>query len=60
MRRSEILKKYGKEMYDKIMSNQFMKGITVSFYSDGSLNIPERDVENAVKDVAGKEVSNWD
>lgn len=58
----EVISKYGKEMADKMKKSQFLIGNTVTITDDGELDIPEKDIELAYKDVTGKKVYQfeWD
>lgn len=62
MNKKEIEKKYGKKLAAKIFKSGYMERITVTMNPDGTTNIPERDVELALKDVKGERIGNeeWD
>ncbi len=52
--------KYGKSMARKIKNNKWMQGITVSIQPNGDIDIPESDIERALKDIRGEKVEDWD
>jgi len=58
----EVIKKYGKKMAAKMKKSSYLEGITVSIDKNGKMDIPERDIEIAYKDVTGKKISDaeWD
>jgi len=60
--KKEILIKYGKTLGNEILKDDFMRGITVSINKDGEFDIPECDVERALKHIQGKHISDleWD
>ena len=60
MRAKEIFLKYGEEMYNKIIKDEFMRGITLTMYPDGETDIPEEDVERAVRHIKGQRIVDWD
>ena len=60
MRAKEIFLKYGEEMYKKITDDEFMQGITLTMYPDGETDIPEEDVERAVRHIKGQRIVDWD
>lgn len=57
---SDIEKKYGKEIAEKIKKSPLLRGITVSLREDGKIDIPERDIELAYKDIMGKHIQPWE
>jgi hypothetical protein len=60
MKREEAIKKYGEENYRRMC--EFMEAITVSVDEDGKIDIPERDLELAYKQVHGYKMHpfEWD
>ena len=58
---SEVEKKYGKEMADIMKTSQFLECITVTL-RDGEMDIPERDIDLAFRDVNGIAIGpeEWD
>ena len=60
MKETEAIRKYGKETYQKMC--KFMNGITVSLDKDGEVDIPERDLELAYKQLHGYKMHpfEWD
>lgn len=64
MLRSEAIKKYGKSMYKKMLKTGMLTGITLVLNPDGTVDIPETDLELAYK-VATKGINSvhpfeWD
>ena len=53
---SDVEKKYGKEIADKMAKSEYLMAITVRKRSDGEIDIPERDIYLAYKDVVGKPI----
>ena len=63
MNEQEIIKKYGRRNWDKMKKSEWLMSITVSLNDDGSVDIPERDIELAYKDKILKKkigVEEWD
>ena len=58
----EIIKVYGKKLWNKIKKSAMMRGITVIVREDGKIDIPERDIELAIKEIKGEHISplEWD
>ena len=56
----EIRQKYGMEFGDKILKNRFLQGITCRILPNGQIDIPQRDIDNAIRDINGEEVKEWD
>jgi hypothetical protein len=50
---SEVERKYGKEIADKMRSSQYLKVITVCLTEDGEVDIPESDIRNAFRETLG-------
>lgn len=61
MRWKEIEEKYGKKLTEKIRKSGMLDGITVSL-KKGEEDIPERDIELAIKEIKGEKISDseWD
>ncbi len=61
MRWKEIEKKYGKKLAEKIRKSKMLEGITISL-KNGEEDIPERDIELAIKEIKGEKISDmeWD
>lgn len=47
----EVEETYGKELADKMYKSKMLDGITVTTNDDGTVDIPERDIRLAYKDV---------
>ena len=56
----EVENKYGKEIADKIKKSPFLRDVTVELREDGKVDIPERDIELAYKDITGKPIQPWE
>lgn len=61
MRWKEIKKKYGKKLTENIRKSKILDGITISL-KKGEEDIPERDIELAIKEIKGEKISDseWD
>ena len=57
---NEVEKKYGKELADKIKKSDLLRGVTVELREDGKVDIPERDIELAYKEIMGKPIHPWE
>jgi len=53
MRKEELEKKYGKFLIRKIIKGNYLRGCTIAINKDGSEDIPESDIINAIKDMKG-------
>jgi hypothetical protein len=60
MKETEAIRKYGEETYQKM--SKFMGVITVSLDENGEVDIPERDLELAYKQLHGYKMHSfeWD
>lgn len=56
------MKKYGPKLGKAILNDDWMQGITVTTLPNGEMNIPDSDVERALKHIRGKSISEfeWD
>ncbi len=54
--------RYGKKLTDKMKKSQYLQGITVKKLPNGEIDIPERDIDLAYRDVKKKPISitEWD
>lgn len=59
---SQVIKKYGKDMADKMSRSPYLTGITISLNENGEADIPQRDVDLAFRDIRGEHIGNeeWD
>jgi hypothetical protein len=59
---SEVEKKYGKELSDKMSKSQYLECITVTLAFDGTWDYPERDIDLAYRDIMKLPISSleWD
>jgi hypothetical protein len=57
-----VIKKYGKRMANKIGRSKYMYGITLSYNDKGEVDIPEGDINRAIRDIKGKKIHplEWD
>ena len=58
----EVIKKYGKELADKMSKSKYLQEITVELTEEGKVDIPESDIMLAYKDIVGKSIyyEEWD
>lgn len=58
----EVVQKYGKELADKMKKSSYLNSITVTMTKDGKVDIPERDIYLAYKDVTKQKIHplEWD
>jgi hypothetical protein len=54
MRKKELEKKYGKDLIKKIFEGNYLDGCTMGINADGSKNIYEVDIINAIKQMKGE------
>lgn len=60
MKISELEEKYGKELLSKILKGNYLDGCTVAILEDGTEDIPEIDIVNAIKEINGKTIGSFD
>jgi len=60
MIRKELNKKYGKKLIDKIFKGNYLIGCTYTLLPDGNEDYPESDIINAIKEINGEKVTDWD
>ena len=53
----QVIEKYGKDMWDKMVNTGWLDGITVELMPDGKTNIPQSDIDRAYRAANGKYVS---
>jgi hypothetical protein len=60
--KKQIIEKYGKEMWDKMIETGWLDGITCRLMPDGELDIPQQDIDCAYRAATGKHISHleWD
>lgn len=57
----QLEKKYGKEVTERMKKSGWFDGITVKILPDGNHDIPQEDVDRALKAICGREpVYDWD
>jgi hypothetical protein len=56
MKEKDAIKKYGKEMWQKMLDTGWLDGITVVLCDDGEIDIPESDIEIALKAISGTKI----
>lgn len=54
MKQEELEKKYGKKLIRKILRECYLEGCTMRINEDGSDDIYEIDIINAIKEMKGK------
>lgn len=59
MKQEELEKKYGKKLIRKILREGYLEGCTIAINKDGSDDIYECDVINAIKEMKGESFE-WD
>lgn len=59
---TDVEKKYGKRLANKMKKSEYLQGITVIAGPNGEADIPERDIDLAYRDVMGKKIHplEWD
>ena len=57
---SDVTKRYGKEITDKMKQSSYLQGITISFTKDGEIDYPESDIRLAFKDVKGEKIYSFE
>ena len=60
MIRTELNKKYGKKVVDKIFRGKYLEGCTYSIRPDGKEDFPEIDIIRAIREINGEKVTDWD
>ena len=55
-----IIKTYGYHTWQAMKTSTYLDGITCRMTKDGKMDIPERDLENAYKDIQGLKVHWWE
>ncbi|GBE19298.1 hypothetical protein BMS3Abin17_00018 [archaeon BMS3Abin17] len=62
MKRDELESKYGKELINKIFAEGYLDGCTITINKDGSEDIPEIDIQLAIKGINGGNINDneWD
>ena len=60
--KEEVIKKYGKRMWDAMVKTGWLDGITCTINPDGSIDIPESDIDRAYRSANGIHISaeEWD
>jgi len=53
MKRKDLEKKYGKKLIDKIFKEGYLEGCTMGINEDGTDDIYEIDIINAIKEIKG-------
>ena len=60
MIRTELNKKYGKKIIDRIFKEGHLEGCTITIRPDGKDDIPESDILRAIRTINGEKVTDWD
>ena len=60
--KEEVIKRYGKEVWDRMVKSGWLTGITCEMNPDGTIDIPECDIDRAYRSAMGGYVSalEWD
>jgi hypothetical protein len=60
--KAQVIEKYGIDMWNKMAATGWLDGITCQVLPDGSINIPQRDINCAYRAATGEFVSDaeWD
>jgi hypothetical protein len=60
--KKQVIKKYGKEMWKKMCATGWLDCITVVMLPNGETDIPERDIDIALRAVKGEYIhpEEWD
>lgn len=56
----QVIEKYGQEMADKMDATGLLDGITVTCLPSGEFDIPQCDIDLALRAAQGLPVWNWD
>lgn len=56
----QVVKEHGQEMADKMLKTGLLDAITVTRLPSGEFDIPECDIDRALRAVQGHPVWNWD
>ena len=56
----EVEEEYGKEVADIMKTSKFLDGITCKLTDSGEMDIPERDIILAYKDINGISIGSWE
>ena len=59
MKREQLEKKYGKKLIKKIFNKNYLNGCTAGINADGSVDIYEIDIINAIKSMKSENFI-WD
>ena len=60
MKRDELEDKYGKESINKIFAGGYLDGCTITINKDGSEDIPEIDIQLAIKEINGRNINDYE
>ncbi len=56
----QVIEKYGQEMADKMDATGLLDGITVTRLPSGEFDIPQCDIDRALRAAQGRPVWDWD
>ena len=57
---NEVIEKYGEDMASKMKKSVYLQCITVQMNENGEVDIPERDINLAFRDVTGGKIEHWE
>mgnify|MGYP001613753284 CR=1 FL=1 len=62
MKINELEEKYGKKLISKILNGYYLNGCTIVIFKDGTEDIPEMDIINAIYVINGNSIGSfeWD
>jgi hypothetical protein len=55
----QVIKKVGQKMWDRMCATGWLDGITLSLNADGTVEIPESDIDRAYRAAHGEKISDW-
>lgn len=59
MKIPELNKKYGKELINKIIEGDYLRGCII-LIENGFEDIPESDIRRAIRQMNGEKIGNWE
>jgi hypothetical protein len=58
--KEQVIKKVGLSLWEAMNKTGFLDGITVRKNPDGTIEIPEEDIDRAYRAANGEIISDWD
>jgi hypothetical protein len=58
----QVEKRFGKKIAAELKTSQYLDGITMTILPSGEFDIPERDIDLAIRDITGQYIhpEEWD